>query len=95
MFTGKTCRMIDSELIKTWEAEQGPILPFPVQVLVTSDLIRYMMESGKTEHLMMAGGQVCGMVNEMKSARQVVEEIVGEAIRILEEDFPSRIKLSK
>ena len=95
VFTGKTCRMIDSELIKTWEAEQGPILPFPVQVLVTSDLIRYMMESGKTEHLMMAGGQVCGMVNEMKNARQVVEEIVDEAIRILEEDFPSRIKLSK
>jgi hypothetical protein len=35
------------------------------------------------------------MVNEMKSARQVVEEIIDQAIRILEEDFPSRIKLGK
>jgi NAD(P)H-dependent flavin oxidoreductase YrpB (nitropropane dioxygenase family) len=95
VFTGKTCRLIDSELIRTWEAEQSPILPFPLQMLVTSELLRYMIPSGKTEHLIMAGGQIYGMVNEMKSARQVVEETIDKAIHILEETFPSRITLNR
>jgi hypothetical protein len=31
----------------------------------------------------------------MKSAKQVVKEMVDEAMRILEEEFPARIKVSK
>ena len=37
-------------------------------------------------------GQICGAVSEMKSAKQVVKEMVDEAVRVLEEEFPARIK---
>ena len=44
---------------------------------------------------MTPAGQICGSVNKMKSVGQVVEGIVDEAIRILEEDFPARVRLDK
>lgn len=93
VFTGKTARVITNKLIETWEAEKGPILPFPVQMLVANDLVQIMNDTGKTDYLFTPAGQICGLVKEMKSARQVVKEMVEQAVRILEEDFPSRIKL--
>jgi len=93
--TGKTARFINTKLIEMWESEQGPILPFPVQILVCSDVIRAAAESGMTEYVTTPAGQICGMVKEMKSAKQVVEEMVDEATRILQDDFPARVRLKK
>ena len=42
-----------------------------------------------------AAGQICGLVKETKSASQVVEGMVDETIRILEEDFPARVRMDK
>ena len=95
VFTGKTARIINNKVVEMWEAEKGPVLPFPVQILVSTELIQAALESGMTEYVFTPAGQICGLVKEMKSARQVVEEIVNEAIRILEEDFPSRVRLDK
>jgi NAD(P)H-dependent flavin oxidoreductase YrpB (nitropropane dioxygenase family) len=94
VLTGKTARLINSKLIETWETEQGPILPFPVQLLVTGDLILAMLRSEMTEYLFTPAGQICGLVEEIKGAKQVVEDMVGTAIHILQEEFPARVKLS-
>jgi len=95
VLSGKTCRLINNKLIETWEAEKGPMLPFPLQLLVSSGLMEAEMESGMTEYVLTPAGQISGMVKEMKSAKQVVEEMVDEAIRILQEDFPARVRLKK
>ncbi|NQT48613.1 MAG: nitronate monooxygenase [Chloroflexi bacterium] len=92
VLTGKTARLINTKLIETWEAEGGPLLPFPLQLLVSSDLFQVILESGHREHLLTPAGQICGMIKEMKSARQVVKDMVDQAVRILEEDLPSRVK---
>jgi nitronate monooxygenase len=95
VFTGKTARLITNKLIETWEAEQGPILPFPVQMLVANDLEEIVSESGLTDYVITPAGQICGSINKMKSAKKVVEEMVNEATRILQEDFPARVRLGK
>lgn len=95
VLTGKTARLVNNKLIETWEAEQGPILPFPVQMLVANDLLQIMTDAGVTEHFVTPAGQICGAINEMKNAKQVVQEMVDQAVRILEEDFPSRVKFGK
>ena len=95
VLTGKTARVVTNRLIDTWETEQGPILPFPVQMLVANDLLQIMTDAGVTEHFITPAGQICGSINKMKSARQVVKEMVDQARRFLEEDFPSRIKLNE
>jgi NAD(P)H-dependent flavin oxidoreductase YrpB (nitropropane dioxygenase family) len=95
VFTGKTARIINNRLIEMWEAEKGPVLPFPVQLLLSTEITKAALESGMTEHVFTPAGQICGLFKEMKSARQVVEGIVDGAIRILEEDFPAKVRLGK
>jgi len=95
IFTGKTARFIKSKLIEVWEAEQGPLLPFPLQILLTMGLNEATAESGMTEYTSVAAGQICGLLKEMKTAKQVVEEMVDQAIYILEEDLPARVKLNR
>lgn len=95
VLTGKTARLINTKLIQTWEEEGGPILPFPLQLLVSTNIYIASFESGMTDYLFTPAGQICGLVNEIKSAKQVVEEMVDGAIRILQEDFPARVKLNE
>jgi len=95
VLTGKPARLINNKLIETWEAEGGPILPFPLQLLVSTNIYIASFESGMTDYLFTPAGQICGLVNEMKSAKQVVQEMVDGAIRILEEEFPAKIEWSR
>jgi NAD(P)H-dependent flavin oxidoreductase YrpB (nitropropane dioxygenase family) len=95
IFTGKTARFIKSKLIEMWEAEQGPTLPFPLQILLTMGLNEAAAESGMKEYTSAAAGQICGLLGEMKTAKQVIEEIIEQAMYVLEEDLPARVKLNR
>jgi NAD(P)H-dependent flavin oxidoreductase YrpB (nitropropane dioxygenase family) len=75
VLTGNTARLVTNKLAETWEAEQGPILPFLVQMLVANDLLQIMTDGEVTEHFITPAGQICGSINEMKCAKQVVKEI--------------------
>jgi len=92
VFTGKTCRLVTTELIKKWEKE-GPILPFPLPILMSTSLQEILNDAKSADNYFIPAGQIIGAVKEMKSARQVVEEMVEGAIRILRQDLPSRVKL--
>ena len=93
VFTGKTCRLLSTKLIEKWEKE-GPILPFPLPILMCTSLQEAITDSKMVDYYFIPAGQICGAVKEMKSAKQVVDEMVDQAIRILEEEFPSRVKLA-
>ncbi len=47
-----------------------------------------MEDAQKWEYLSGAGGQIAGILKELKPAAQVVEEMVRDAIRVLEERLP-------
>jgi len=94
VLTGKTARLVNNKLLETWEQEGGPQLPFPLQLLVSTELLEIMHDSGKTEYCFTPAGQISGVITELRSARQVVEDMVAQAVRILEEGLPSRIKLA-
>jgi NAD(P)H-dependent flavin oxidoreductase YrpB (nitropropane dioxygenase family) len=91
MFTGKTTRFLKSKLIEQWETEQGPILPFPLQLVLVQDFFNALADSDMPEYLSSAGGQICGLLKEMKTAGQVVEDMVNQAVSILKEDIPNRV----
>lgn len=94
--TGKTARCIKNPIQTQYEAENGPLLPFPIQVLAASDLIQYMSEEDDTlKNYWTFAGQGCGLVRELRSAKDVVRSMVEEATQILEEGLPSRIKWSR
>ncbi|OGO02694.1 MAG: hypothetical protein A2Y91_05030 [Chloroflexi bacterium RBG_13_54_8] len=94
VFTGKTCRLLNTKLIEKWEKE-GPILPFPLPIVLCTSLQEAIGNAKMVENYFIPCGQICGVVQQMKSARQVVEEMVDQAIQILEEGFPSRVKFGR
>ncbi len=93
MFTGKTTRFLKSKLIEQWETEQGPILPFPLQLVLVQDFFNAVAGSDMPEYLSSATGQICGLLKEMKTAGQAVEDMVNQAVSILKEDIPSRVSM--
>ncbi len=94
VFTGKTCRLLTTKLIEKWEKE-GPIMPFPLPIVMCTSLQDYIGKAKLVDYYFIPAGQICGAVREMKSAGQVVKEMVEEAVRLLDEDLPARVKTRK
>lgn len=95
VITGKTLRsVLPNKLIDIWEKDGVPTLPMPFQSLLIADLLEGLRTRGKTEYLSGPAGQVCGMLKELKSAKQVVDELIEGAIRILE-TVPEEVIVSK
>lgn len=84
VFTGKTCRLLTTKLIEKWEKE-GPMLPFPLPIVMCTSLQDYLTEAGMADNYFIPTGQACGALKEIRSAKDVVRDMVEGAVRILEE----------
>ena len=93
IYSGKTLRAINNKLIDAWDKSGVPTLPMPLQSLLTMELLEGLLQAGMTDYLSGLAGQVSGMITEVKSAAQVTEEIVGEAIEILKDRLPAEVKI--
>jgi len=58
------------------------------------ELLERLHQTGMTDYLSGLAGQISGMITEIKSAAQVVEEIVSEAIEILQKRLPADVKIA-
>ncbi|MDH3685395.1 MAG: nitronate monooxygenase family protein [Myxococcales bacterium] len=80
-WTGKPCRMLRSDWTEAWEREDTPDpLGMPLQGMVTMEAIartsRY-ADKGKAQDVAFNPvGQVVGQMNEIKSVREVIFELV-------------------
>jgi nitronate monooxygenase len=91
VFTGKTCRLLNTKLIEKWEKE-GPIMPFPLPIVMCTSLQDYIGQAKMADNYFIPCGQICGALREMKSAKQVMQEIVDQAVQILDEELPAKAK---
>lgn len=82
-YTGKTLRASYNGFHDLWASSGLDPLPFPVQVIISSTLLASFIEAGRTEYVGGPAGQVSGIINEIKPAAQVLEEMVEEAANIL------------
>jgi nitronate monooxygenase len=90
--TGKTSRTSYSKFHDLWNSSGLEPLPFPIQVLVSSALFADFMEAHKDDYMGGFAGQVSGIIHEIKPARKVVEDMVGEAVDILTSKLPASVK---
>ena len=78
--SGKPCRLIDNAYTRSWASRESEILPYPLQVRQfgepASDLGRI---EGDIENGVLPAGQSVGLIREVKSAGDVVRDIVTEA----------------
>lgn len=83
--SGKTCRLVRNAFTASWEGREDEIEPYPLQALhvghAASELGR---RQGDTDNGVLPAGQSSGLIHDIKSAREVVDEIVEEAATVLE-----------
>ncbi len=90
-YTGKTLRASLNGYHRLWEESGLDPLPFPTQVLLSSALLWGFVKTGKTDYIGGLAGQVSGLIHDIKPARQVVEEMVEEAVDILTRKLPASV----
>jgi nitronate monooxygenase len=91
MFTGKTLRALKSQFHTMWEESGLEPLPFPLQILISSELLAAFLQSNKDEYIGGFAGQVSGLIKEIKPAGQVLEDMVEEAADILTKKLPESV----
>ena len=90
-YTGKTLRASLNEYHRLWDESGLDPLPFPTQVLISSALLWGFVDANKTDYVGGLAGQVSGLIHEIKPARQVLEEMVEEAVDILTRKLPATV----
>ena len=90
-YTGKTLRASYNKFHDLWDGSGLEPLPFPTQVLISSGLLASFIEGKKEDYVGGLAGQVSGLIKEIKPARQVLEEMVEEAVEILTRKLPAAV----
>jgi nitronate monooxygenase len=91
LYTGKTSRTNYNRFHDLWENSGLEPLPFPTQIMISSALLLSFMEAKRLDYVSAFAGQVSGLIKEIKSARQVLEEMVEEAVDILTRKLPDSV----
>lgn len=94
LYSGKTMRNINNPLIELWEESGLQALPMGLQGIVSGRVTAAARASGRPELTMNPAGQISGMLKEIRPAREVLEEMVEGAVRILSELSSSRVTAS-
>jgi len=92
-FTGKDCRVIKNRYLDQWEDRQGEIKPFPAQMMVDSAKMDAAIRWGDTNLGLMPAGQISGAIQEVKSAGEVVREMMEEAEEVLKKLAEKHLEL--
>ena len=91
-YSGKTMRNLRNKWIRAWEQPDAPpTLPMPLQLLLTLDAMEGAREAEIKDVILWPTGQIAGMITELKSAKQIVHELVDGAVRVLQEVLPTEV----
>ncbi|MEE2677033.1 MAG: nitronate monooxygenase [Myxococcota bacterium] len=84
--SGMTMRVLDCPWTQEWaKPEAPPALPPPYQMLLSSDYIQGSNDNRREDLMTEAAGQGVGFVTAMKPARQILFDMVEEALAAFEE----------
>ena len=77
-YTGKPSRIYKTEILEKWNSQNLPTLPMPLQFVLFDDFVWSAEQSKKYELMNNPAGQISGMINEVKNAKDIVKEMVQE-----------------
>jgi NAD(P)H-dependent flavin oxidoreductase YrpB (nitropropane dioxygenase family) len=96
VYSGKTARAFVNPVIESWEASGLKALPMGAQGLVSGRINAAVRASGRDDLNMHLGGQIAGMIDRIRPAHVVLEEMVREAVEVLGElQSQSKVSFSK
>ena len=83
--TGKPARQLRTAWTDAWEAPESPgTLPMPLQYIVHAYAQRRIMRSGNRELAGMPVGQIVSRMNQVRTVKQVVYDMVEEYVEATE-----------
>ena len=85
-------RNITNELIEAWEDSAEQALPLGLQGLLIADIAEAAKQGGRQDLLMNAAGQISGLLNEIRAAAEVLEEMVREAVEVFTSRLPANVE---
>jgi nitronate monooxygenase len=91
LYTGKTSRATHNKFHDLWEASGLEPLPFPTQVILASAMVEMFNKAERKEFIGPFSGQVAGLIDEIKPAGQILEEMVEQAADILTKKIPENV----
>jgi len=84
-WTGKPARLLKNEWTDAWESQESPgTLPMPLQFMLVSDALRRIGRSDAAELATFPAGQIIGVMNQVRSTKDVVYSLVEEYAQALE-----------
>lgn len=87
-WTGKPARLLRNEWTEAWESAESPgTLPMPLQFMLVSDALRRIGRSDASELATFPAGQIIGLMNQVRSTKDVIFNLMaeyGEALERLE-----------
>ena len=90
-YTGKTLRASYNKFHDLWDGSGLEPLPFPTQVLISSALLASFVKGEKDDYVGGLAGQISGLIKEIKPAREVLVEMVEQAVDILTHKLPENV----
>ena len=91
LYTGKTSRATFNKFHTLWENSGLEPLPFPTQVIFASAMVEMFNRAGKKEYIGPFSGQVVGLIEEIKPAGEILQDMVEEAAEILTKKLPENV----
>jgi NAD(P)H-dependent flavin oxidoreductase YrpB (nitropropane dioxygenase family) len=91
LYSGKTMRNITNPLIEAWESSGLQALPMGLQGMLIQDLVYSVRKAGREDLLMNAAGQASGLLNKVRPASEILQDIVGQAAEILGRGLQQRV----
>jgi nitronate monooxygenase len=96
--SGKTMRQLRTEITRSWD--QGPLPPlgWPLHLILMEDIIDYCYDNQAQpkydEMLVTPCSQATRLLNRRRTTKQVIDDMIKEATRILNQDLPKRLALT-
>lgn len=84
-YTGKQLRALNNPYIESWKGREDEIKPFPAQAAYSTEegVMDFFGLTEDMERGCLPTGQVCGIIDDVKPAGAIIDEVVAEALAIL------------
>jgi len=92
--SGKTCRGLRNPILEAWERAGIDTLPAPYQNYLVRDFLYSAWQHNTAEHGIVGAGQGVGMIKEIASAEQIVNDFVENAIKTLKDKLPTNVTVA-
>ena len=90
--SGKTMRQLRTPFTEVWDKGPKPPLGWPFHNLLTLDIVDYAYQHADQkefdEILVTPAGQATRLLNRRRTAKQIIDDMVEEAVTILEQGLP-------